>query len=87
MQRTILYVPFNASSRGQWSLRRNADLVGQFPTRDEAIRHALALTAAIRNQQGQSVDIKVEDESGVWRLANTDADAEDAGAGAGTGVT
>lgn len=70
MQRTTLYVPFNASSRGQWSLRRNAELVGQFPTRDEAMRHALALTAAIQHQQGQQVDIKVEDESGVWRLAS-----------------
>lgn len=70
MQRTILYVPFNASSRGQWTLRRNADLVGQFPTRDEAMRHALALTAAIRNQQGQDVDIKVEDEAGIWHLTD-----------------
>lgn len=73
LQRTILYVPFNASPRGQWILRRNAELVGQFPTRDEAIRHALTLTAAIRNQQGQEVDLKVEDESGSWRLANADA--------------
>jgi hypothetical protein len=79
LQRTILYVPFNASSRGQWSLRRNADLVGQFPTREEAIRHALTLTTAIRNQ-GQVVDIKVEDESGVWRLANADSADADAGA-------
>ncbi|HEY4294576.1 hypothetical protein [Luteibacter sp.] len=83
--RTILYVPFNASSRGKWSLRRNADLVGQFDTREEAIRHALALTTAIRNQQGQEVEIKVEDESGVWRLAN--ADAADADAGADSEVT
>jgi hypothetical protein len=73
LQRTTLYVPFNASSRGQWSLRRNADLVGQYPTRDEAMRHALALTAAIQTQQGQLVEIKVEDESGVWRLASADA--------------
>ena len=73
LQRTTLYVPFNASSRGQWTLRRNAEFVGQFPTRDEAIRQALALTAAIRNQQGLEVDIKVEDESGIWRLANADA--------------
>ncbi|HXP01537.1 MAG TPA: hypothetical protein VN813_13630 [Luteibacter sp.] len=73
MQRTTLYVPFNASSRGQWSLRRNAELVGQFSTREEAMRHALALTAAIQQQQGQQVDIKVEDESGVWRLASADA--------------
>lgn len=50
------------------------DLVGQFPTRDEAMRHALALTAAIRNQQGQAVDIKVEDESGLWHV--TDGSAE-----------
>jgi hypothetical protein len=73
LQRTTLYVPFNASSRGQWSLRRNAELVGQFSTREEAMRHALALTAAIQQQQGQQVDIKVEDESGVWRLASADA--------------
>jgi len=70
LQHTTLYVPFNASSRGQWSLRRNADLVGQFPTRDEAMRHAVALTAAIRNQQGHDVDIKVEDESGLWHIAD-----------------
>ena len=74
MQRTTLYVPFNASSRGQWSLRRNAELVGQYPTRDEAMRHALALTAAIQTQKGQVVDIKVEDETGVWRLASPDPD-------------
>ena len=71
---TILYVPFNASSRGQWTLRRNADLVGQFPTRDEAMRHALALTAALRTQQGQAVDIKVEDESGLWHVTDGSAD-------------
>ncbi|NID14816.1 hypothetical protein [Luteibacter yeojuensis] len=81
MQRMILYVPFNASSRGQWTLRRNAELVGQFPTRDEAIRHALALTAAMRNQQGQPAEIKVEDESGVWRLADIDGADADEGTG------
>ncbi|SFW26922.1 MULTISPECIES: hypothetical protein [Luteibacter] len=78
MQRTILYVPFNASSRGQWSLRRNADLVGQFATRDEAMRHALALTAAIRHQAGHAVEIKVEDEAGAWHLAPAGTDDEDA---------
>ncbi|MGF6709276.1 hypothetical protein QFZ41_000240 [Luteibacter sp. W1I16] len=76
MQRTTLYVPFNASSRGQWSLRRNAELVGQFPTREEALRHALALAAAIQAQQGQPAEIKVEDESGLWRLAGADAGDE-----------
>lgn len=70
MQRTILYVPFNASAHGQWTLRRNADLVGQFPTRDDAMRHALALTLSIQNLPGQEAAIKVEDESGVWRLAD-----------------
>jgi hypothetical protein len=80
LQRTILYVPFNASSRGQWTLRRNAELVGQFSTRDEAIRHALTLTAAIRNQPGHSVEIKVEDESGTWRVADADLAGADAGA-------
>jgi len=85
LQHTILYVPFNASARGQWTLRRNADLVGQFPTRDEAMRQALALTAAIRNQQGHTVDIKVEDESGIWHVAN--ADAADAGAEADSEAT
>jgi hypothetical protein len=74
LQRTILYVPFNASSRGQWTLRRNADLVGQYATRDEAMRHALALTTAIQAQAGHEVEIKVEDESGVWHIAPT-ADA------------
>lgn len=80
MQRTILYVPFNASSRGQWTLRRNADVVGQFSTRDEAIRHALTLIAAIRHQPGHSVEIKVEDESGIWRVADADLAGADAGA-------
>jgi len=84
LQRTILYVPFNASARGQWSLRRNAELVGQFPTRDEAMRHALALATAIRNQ-GHTVEIKVEDESGVWGV--THADEADAGAGADSPVS
>jgi hypothetical protein len=70
LQRTILYVPFNASAHGQWTLRRNAELVGQFPTRDDAMRHAVALTVAIRNHGGQAVDIKVEDESGAWRVAD-----------------
>ncbi|WP_448097439.1 hypothetical protein [Luteibacter yeojuensis] len=76
MQRTTLYVPFNASSRGQWSLRRNAELVGQFPTREEALRHAAALAAAIRAQQGQPAQIKVEDEAGLWSPADMDAGDE-----------
>ena len=71
MQRTILYVPFNASAHGQWTLRRNAELVGQFATRDEAVRHALALTASIQNLPGQEAAIKVEDEAGVWREADS----------------
>lgn len=70
MQRTILYVPFNASAHGQWTLRRNAELVGQFATRDDAMRHALALTSAIQNLPGQEVAIKVEDEAGNWRVAD-----------------
>jgi hypothetical protein len=69
LQRTILYVPFNASAHGQWTLRRNADLVGQFPTRDDAMRHALALITSIQNLPGHEVAIKVEEEDGVWRLA------------------
>lgn len=70
MQRTILYVPFNASAHGQWTLRRNAELVGQFPTRDDAMRHALVLIASIQNLPGHEAAIKVEDEDGVWRLAD-----------------
>jgi hypothetical protein len=70
LQRTILYVPFNASAHGQWTLRRNADLVGQFPTRDDAMRHALALIASIQNLPGHEAAIKVEDEDGAWRLAD-----------------
>lgn len=71
MHRTILYVPFNASAHGQWILRRNAELVGQFATRDEAVRHALLLTASIQNLPGQEAAIKVEDEAGVWRVADS----------------
>jgi hypothetical protein len=70
LQRTILYVPFNASAHGQWTLHRNAELVGQFPTRDDVMRHALALTASIQNLPGHEAAIKVEDEDGAWRLAD-----------------
>ena len=73
MQRTILYVPFNASAHGQWTLRRNAELVGQFPTRDEAMRHALVLIASIQTLPGHEAAIKVEDENGAWRLAGGEA--------------
>lgn len=71
MPHITLYVPFNASSRGPWILRRNADLVGHYPTREDAMRHAASLTAALRAQSGQVVDIKVEDESGCWQAADT----------------
>lgn len=70
MHHTTLYLPFNASPRGQWTVRRNADLVGQFPTREDALRHARALTAAMRTQSGHTVDIKIEDELGNWTLAS-----------------
>lgn len=69
LQRTTLYVPFNASTRGSWSLRRNADMVGQYPTFDDALRHARALTVALKAQQNQVVDIKIEDEAGLWHPA------------------
>lgn len=72
MQRTTLYVPFNASPRGRWSLRRNSDLVGEFPTRDDALRQAATMIAKLRDQTGQPVDVKVEDESGTWRLEEVD---------------
>lgn len=72
MQHTTLYVPFNASSRGPWILRRNAELVGQYPTREDALRHAVSLTAALRAQSGQEVDIKIEDESGRWQAADAE---------------
>ncbi|QWT21447.1 hypothetical protein KPL74_05445 [Bacillus sp. NP157] len=68
MARTTLYLPFNAAPRGQWIVRRNYDLVGQFPTQDEALRHAHALLTVIRAQPGQDAEIKVEDERGLWRL-------------------
>lgn len=72
MQHTTLYVPFNASSRGPWILRRNAELVGQYPTREDALRHAVSLTAALRAQSGQEVEIKIEDESGRWQAADAE---------------
>ncbi|SDF45862.1 hypothetical protein SAMN05660880_00146 [Luteibacter sp. 22Crub2.1] len=72
LQHTTLYVPFNASTRGPWILRRNAELVGQYPTREDALRHAVSLTAALRAQSGQQVDIKIEDESGRWQAAEVE---------------
>jgi hypothetical protein len=75
LQQTTLYVPFNASTRSPWILRRNAELVGQYPTREEALRHAASLTATLRSQPGHLVDIKVEDETGRWTAA-TSAETE-----------
>jgi hypothetical protein len=65
-QRTVLYVPYNASAHGHWTLRRGSTLVGSYPTRVEAMRQALQMAAAIRNQKGLEVELRVEDESGVW---------------------
>lgn len=65
--RIILYLPYNAAPRGQWIVRRNSDLAGQFASREEAYRHAHRLLAAIRAQPGHDADIKVEDENGNWR--------------------
>jgi hypothetical protein len=79
LQQTTLYVPFNASTRSPWILRRNAELVGQYPTREEALRHAASLTATLRAQPGHLVDIKVEDEAGRWAAAPS-ADTEVSGA-------
>ncbi|GAA0911808.1 hypothetical protein KR767_18010 [Luteibacter anthropi] len=69
MQRTTLYLPFTTSPRGVWNVRRNADIIGQFPTRDEAMRHALSMIESITVHGGQPVDLKVEDEDGTWHLA------------------
>jgi hypothetical protein len=79
LQQTTLYVPFNASTRSPWILRRNAELVGQYATREEALRHAVNLTATLRAQSGHVVDIKVEDEAGHWSAAKT-GEAKDPGA-------
>ena len=65
-QRTVLYVPYNASAHGQWTLRRGSTLVGSYSTRAEAMRQALSMAGAIRNQKGLDVDLRVEDESGLW---------------------
>lgn len=75
MARIILYLPYNAAPRGQWIVRRNADLVGQFPSRDEAFSHARALVNAIRAQPGNEADLKVEDENGNWRYEAIPAEA------------
>ena len=65
-QRTVLYVPYNASAHGQWTLRRGSSLVGVYATRADAMRQALQMAGAIRSQKGLEVDLRVEDESGVW---------------------
>lgn len=65
-QRTVLYVPYNASAHGQWMLRRGSTLVGAYATRADAMRQALQMVGAIRNQKGVDVELRVEDESGVW---------------------
>jgi hypothetical protein len=75
LARIILYLPYNAAPRGQWIVRRNADLVGQFPSRDEAFGHARALVNAIRAQPGNEADLKVEDENGNWRYEPIPAEA------------
>jgi hypothetical protein len=66
--RIILYLPFNAAPRGQWIVRRNSDLAGQFATREEALRHARMLLGSIQAQPGQDAEIKVEDENGNWHV-------------------
>jgi hypothetical protein len=72
-QRTILYVPYNASPHGQWTVRRNAEIVGVYKNRADAVQHALTLVAAIRGQKGSAAELRVEDESGVWRVVNAGA--------------
>ncbi|MBB3228051.1 surfactin synthase thioesterase subunit [Luteibacter sp. Sphag1AF] len=67
VQSTILYVPFNSSARGQWTLRRGAELVGHYATREEALMHATALSCSIKKQMGQDAEIRIEDELGAWR--------------------
>jgi hypothetical protein len=37
------------------------------------MRHALTLIASIQNLPGQEAAIKVEDEDGAWRLADSAA--------------
>jgi hypothetical protein len=69
-QLTVLYVPYNASAHGQWTLRRGSTLVGSFATRADAMRQALSMAGALRNQQGSTVELRVEDESGVWATVN-----------------
>jgi hypothetical protein len=71
-QLTVLYVPYNASAHGQWTLRRGAVLVGSYPTRADAMRQALSMAGAIRTQKGGSVELRVEDESGVWATVEAD---------------
>ena len=73
MPHTTLYLPFTTSPRGSWNVRRNADLVGQFATRDEAMRHALSLVESIGAHVGEPVELKVEDEDGTWHLADVSA--------------
>jgi hypothetical protein len=77
--RIIFYLPYNAAPRGQWIVRRNADLVGQFASQDEALRHAHQLVASIRAQPGQDAEIKVEDENGNWRFEPVPGEAATAG--------
>ena len=66
--RIILYLPYNTAPRGQWIVRRNADLVGQFATREEAVQHARRLFTGIRAQPGLDAEIKIEDENGHWHV-------------------
>jgi hypothetical protein len=72
-QRTMLYVPYNASPHGQWTVRRGAEVVGTYKTRADAVRHALMLASVVRAQLGGTAELRVEDESGVWRVVNAGA--------------
>lgn len=40
--------------------------MGAYATRADAMRQALQMVGAIRNQKGVDVELRVEDESGVW---------------------
>lgn len=73
--RIIFYLPYNASPRGQWIVRRNADLAGQFATRDEALTHAHLMVGAFRALPGNEAELKIEDENGNWRLDAASSEA------------
>lgn len=62
-----LYLPQASGGPAPFKVFQDRQPVGEFPTRDESLRFAMALAETIGRSRRVPVRVRSEDEAGLWQ--------------------